>query len=178
MSMNNSKEYISIFSFGTVDVYRKGRKNCEVTLEMRLTEDNCFSVCGNLWNSRHTKLLQGGQCIDSLYNGFKELQQNKLYCEIRELWQKYHLNHLKAGTPEQEQAIKEWKTQGNKYDYSKACEYLKSINLYEVPLNGQIYKYGTGWLKEEIPDKDLTRIKELMGIQREQKLELENELEI
>ncbi len=176
MSENNKKEYRKVFDFGKVDGYNNGRKDYEVELEMSLTEDGCFSVCADLWNASHTDILMGGQCIDDLYNDFTELRQNPLYCEIMELWQKYHLNDMKAGTPEQEQAIKEWKEQGHKYDYTEACEYLKSIGLYEVPLNGSTYKYGHSWLKEEIPEKDLLRIKELMGINKEQSLEaIEND---
>lgn len=45
-------------------------------------------------------------------------------------WNEYHLNDLNAGTPKQTAAIKQWKLI-NKYDYTAACEYLKSIGLYE-----------------------------------------------
>jgi hypothetical protein len=178
MSLNFQKEYKKTISFGKVDGYNIGRKNCEVMLTMNLTEDNCFSVSGELWNNLHTDIIRGGQCINALYNDFPELQQNKLYCEIMELWQKYHLNDMKAGTPEQERAIKEWKAQGNVYNYEKVCDYLKSIDLYEVPLDGKLYKYGSGWLKEEIPENDLLRIKEIMEIPKLKIQENEFELEL
>lgn len=68
---------------------------------------------------------------------------------------------MHAGTVEQEKAIKEWENKGNKYDYKSVCEYLKSINLYEVEYNGKPYKYGLAWLYQAIPEKDLKEIKEL-----------------
>ena len=46
-------------------------------------------------------------------------------------WKLYHLNDLHAGTPEQEQALASVGLLGvNKY--TQACEYLKSVWLYEV----------------------------------------------
>lgn len=155
-------------SFGKVDGYGNGRKTCEVTLELELREDKegrpVFSVCGNLWNCRHTDILWGGQCVDSLAEQYKSLRNNKFYMRILDLWQKYHLNDMHAGTPEQEKAIKEWKAQGNTYDHTKACDYLKEIGLYEVDLNGEKYKYGHSWLYEEIPAEDLEEIKLIIGV--------------
>lgn len=155
-------------SFGKVDGYGNGRKTCEVTLELELREDKegrpVFSVCGNLWNCQHTDILRGGQCVGSLAEHYKSLRNNKLYMRILDLWQKYHLNDMHAGTPEQEKAIKEWKAQGNTYDYTKACDYLKEIGLYEVDLNGEKYKYGHSRLYEAIPAEDLEEIKLIIGV--------------
>ena len=67
---------------------------------------------------------------------------------IVRVWRTWHLNDMTAGTPKQETAIAGWKAKGNKYDYSKAVEYLKSIGLYE----DDGYKYGHAWLKRELPD--------------------------
>ena len=74
------------------------------------------------------------------------------------MWQRNHLNDMHAGTERQEEAIKEWEKQGNRYDYTAACEYLKSVGLYDD--NG--YEYGHGWLYRNISDEDLKRIKELI----------------
>lgn len=71
--------------------------------------------------------------------------------EFLDIWNEYHLNGMKAGTPKQEAFIKEWKAQGNTYSYDSACEALKVANLYED--NG--YKYGSSWLKVEVPSKAL-----------------------
>ena len=153
-------------SFGKVDGYYKNRKNCEVTLEVELRDIDKgpeFSVCGNLWNSRHTDILWGGQCVDNLFEEFgKQMERPKLYAEILQLWRKYHLNGMNAGTEEQTEAVEEWKAQGNAYDYTKVCDYLKEIGLYEVEYEGTPYRYGTGWLYREIPEVSLNRIKKII----------------
>ena len=71
--------------------------------------------------------------------------------KLFEIWERWHLNNLKAGTPEQEDFIRTW-GKDNKYDYTAACEALKAAGLYEViDENGQPYKYGHSWKKEEVP---------------------------
>lgn len=111
--------------------------------------------------------------------------------ETHDLWSKYHLNNLHAGTPEQEKAIEEWKSQGNIYDYGKACDYLKSIGLYEVPASTidkdanpqfidcekETYKYGHGWLKERIPEEDVQRIECLIKNNLVMEKDIQKEIE-
>lgn len=89
--------------------------------------------------------------------------------ELYEIWNQYHLNGMSSGLPIQMKAITEWKKQGNEYDYTKVCEYLKSINLYEVDLKSNLpknmfiygkktikdsetYKYGHGWVHCNLPE--------------------------
>ena len=88
--------------------------------------------------------------------------------ELYEIWKQYHLNGMSAGLPIQVQAIAEWVKKGNKYEYKAVCEYLKSINLYEVDIksnlpenmfingketiqDGETYKYGHGWVHCILP---------------------------
>lgn len=145
----------AIISFGKVDAYGNGRNNNEVTIEMEL-KDGRFSASGNIWNSKHTDIISGGQNLDEI----KEyLKGNKDYERIYNMWQKHHLNDMHAGTEKQEEALnkKFGGVNANKYDEQVA--YLKSINLYED--NG--YRFGSGWLKRDIPQDDL---KEIVGIIR------------
>ena len=87
-----------------------------------------------------------GQCLDHINP--KNEHQKKLV----DLWHRYHLNDMKAGTKGQEKAINDWlKFTKSSYDYTKVCEYLKSINMYQVVHNGKQYKYGHGWLTEILP---------------------------
>lgn len=127
-----------------------------------------LSICGEIWNHIHTDIVCGGQCLDTMN---KYLCHNTTFAQIYKLWKRYHLNGMHAGTPEQEEAIAEWMAAGNKYDYKAACEYLKSINLYEVPFtgktcgkvyNGEMYKYGCGWVIEELPGDVLLYIEHLV----------------
>jgi hypothetical protein len=157
------------FNFGKV-AHETNKKTNLVTIEMELKYNSrnlpVFSAMGNVWNSKKTDILCGGQCIDSIYDEFSEQLENvSLYKEIMELWQNNHLNDINAGTQEQENAIKEWIKQGNTYDYNKVCEYLKSIDLYEVKQGELMYKYGSAWIYRDIPEKDLKRIKEIIEIE-------------
>lgn len=179
-----------------VDGYGNGKENCMVDVELTLDND-IFSACANVWNPRHSDIIYGGQCFDDLLIDFPELNQNEIFMEVYDLWKNYHLNDMHAGTPEQEKAIEEWwKTQGHKYDYKEICEYLKSINLYEVSVSTidlkanpkyvgskeKTYKYGHDWLKEEIPEIDLERIKYLIEyeevLERVPSLAIADEMEL
>lgn len=83
-----------VFSFGKVDFYGCGRKINEITLEVTLYADRNgypeFTVCGDVWNIRHTDIVCGGQCIDDIYNKVRRLHCNTIYKTIMELWEKYH----------------------------------------------------------------------------------------
>lgn len=93
-------------NFGKIDAEGRGRKINSVDLKIELrnadTDKPEFSVCGDVWNGRHTDIIQGGQCIDSIDKFFKH---DRLYKLIEDLWKKHHLNTLHAGTVEQEKCL-------------------------------------------------------------------------
>lgn len=159
------------FTFGKVDYNRSGRKNCAVEVEISLRHNHNsfydkdyeeFTAMGFIYNPRHTDCYAGGQCLDTIN---KFIPKNSIFKKIYKIWKKYHLNGMHAGTPEQEQAIKEYRERtGKAYDYTDICNYLKSIYLYEVIENGQPYKYGHGWLCREIPEEVKAEIKELLDM--------------
>lgn len=104
-------------------------------------EDGRLSMYGS-WRSH-------GQNADDLTNesltpikGFEYSDVLK----IQSIWKRWHLNDMRAGTPKQEDFIREWKLT-HKYDYTKACEALAEVGL----LYDNGYKYGSSWLKEELP---------------------------
>ena len=129
-------------------------KRAKVTVQLKESKKGViFSVCGDIIN------MSSGQNIEELNIYFGE---KPLFKEIYTLWKKHHLNDMNAGTVKQENAINEQEYLYGKMDYSAECGYLKSINLFEVPLNGEVYKYGSKWLYREIPDHDLRRIENLI----------------
>ena len=129
-------------------------QNCKAVVEMELNEDNCLSICGEL---RHNgEYVMCGQCLDELK---PLLEGNKTFEELYRLWKLYHLNDMHAGTVAQEEALEKAGLTNYGNEYEKCCDYLKSINLYDD--NG--YKFGHGWLKRDIPEEDLKRIKELLS---------------
>lgn len=111
----------------------------------------------------------GGQCFDTLLELFKEdnTPVPDLFQKIYDFWKKYHLNDMHAGTPRQEAAIKD--KFSDKYPgYEKAVKWLEEINLlYDPELkdrNGKPYKYGSAWLKQDIPQVDLIQIEQLFNL--------------
>lgn len=154
------------FDFGKIDLNGRGRKINRVTVEIELRDRNGqleFTACGNIWNSKDTDILVGGQCLDTIAE-FKE--KDPVFQEIYRLWKSFHLNTMRAGTKEQETEVKKWlKETGNRYDFHGACEHLKAVGLYETTYNNKPYRYGCGWIYEEIPEDDLNKIKELLAYQ-------------
>ena len=147
---------------GKLDWDGTGRKvnSAELELELKQNEDGawCFSCCGSVWNRKHTDLVAGGQCLDDMFK-HKEM---KPWSEIYDLWLKFHPNDLTAGSPLQEEAVRAWKAEGNRYDYDEACKMLESKGLLtdESYLHdGKPYRYGTAWLTREIPETEVEKIK-------------------
>lgn len=66
---------------------------------------------------------------------------------LKQAWQRWHLNDMRAGTPKQEEAVRKWRPTADDPSYDAACKMLESINLL---VDGD-YRYGTAWLKEEVP---------------------------
>lgn len=163
-----------IIDFGKIDFNGCGRKINRVRLSVELRTNNgieSLSVCGEVWNSRNTDCVTCGQCLDSILPFFKG---NTQFETIYDLWKKYHLNDLNAGTHKQTEALKKQFGNLSADNYEKHCEYLKSIGLYEDKLaKGETlsykgkntlkkYAYGTGWICYEIPEDDLKKIKNIL----------------
>lgn len=66
---------------------------------------------------------------------------------LKQIWQRWHLNDMRAGTPKQEEAVRKWRPTADDQGYDAACKMLESIGL--LVDNG--YRYGSSWLKEEVP---------------------------
>ncbi|MEK6829434.1 MAG: hypothetical protein AABY15_04855 [Nanoarchaeota archaeon] len=122
--------------------------NNKVKAEITLKEEEkglVFSMSGDYCGS-------SGQCFDEVKPA------NEYQRKLIKLWKKYHLNNLHAGTKNQEEALK-----GFEGDYTAYCERLKELNLYEVTLkNGIKYKYGSGWLFNELPSSFENDLKNLI----------------
>ena len=151
-------------SFGKIDYLGIGQKTCEVTISIELKEkergQKVLSVSGDIWNHIKSDIYSCGQNLDTIKEFRGQLNKPKLFDKVYCLWKLYHLNDSHAGPQKQEQAVKEWELKGNKYDYTKACEYLQSIDLFSD--NG--YKYGHAWIYESIPEKDLREIEQIIKL--------------
>ena len=93
-----------------------------------------------------------GQAIDEIAKAYKG---NPLAEKICYWWRKYHLNDKHAGTKRQEDLLKYCKSHG----YKEQCDFLEKHSM----LFDNGYKYGSAWLKEEIPANDLQDIKDFLA---------------
>ena len=153
-----------IIHFGKRDFNNIGRKINAIDLEVELRpihkagkEDWELSICGNVWNIRHTDIICGGQCLDTILTCVPVLKHNKLYMELYRYWKLYHLNGMHAGTYKQMHIVSLLRMVGIR-DYDKHCEFLKKHNLFKH--EGR--KYGHAWYFDPIPSQDLERIKEII----------------
>jgi len=121
-------------------------------IEIKLYDRDSFvrlSIVGTFFTGpkllkSERNLICGGQC----YEEAKAVIPARLY----KIWRRWHLNDARAGTPKQEsilRAAKLYREQNNlsRLSYDEACDLLKMYGLYED--NG--YRYGTRWLREELP---------------------------
>lgn len=152
------KSMCKTFNFGKI-AYTSTRKinTVDVEMELRYTDKGPeLSICGNIWNGRHTDIVMGGQCLDEM-NKIEAIHGNSLFQELYRLHSLYHLNSLHAGTVKQEDALH---NSGKRFhNYDDQCKYLESVGL----LYDGDYKYGTAWLYREIPENDLNKIKSMLA---------------
>ncbi len=151
------------FTFPKVAYTSARRVNLPVIeMELRYKDEDYskpeLSICGELWNARHTDIVFGGQCLDHLV-AFKSLSNDPLFKKLYRLWHLYHLNGMHAGTVKQEQALDEARKAGSRLCcYEDSCKYLESIGL----LDDDGYRYGSKWLYRAIPEDDLKEIMSLL----------------
>ena len=153
------------FNFGKKDFYGCGRKINAMEVELEIRDHSKgpeLSICGSVWNNKHTDIVAGGQCLDEMN---KFLGHHKVFQELYHLWKNYHLNTMHAGTPKQEKLIADAEKDGRfealknelskdkgKYyfgpdHYDVTVELLKRNNLLTDKLeDGTDYQYGTSWL--------------------------------
>jgi hypothetical protein len=116
-----------------------------------------LSICGHVWDLSRYDYDTCGQCIDTIRECFPKNKRVQRICDI---WEKWHLNDLNAGTDRQTEAIEGWKARGNKYEYTAVCDYLKEINLYA----DRGYRYGNEWLVRPLPQSVIDEILVLLKI--------------
>ena len=142
------------FNFGKIDYYGRGRKINSVEVKVELSDKGVFTASANIWNSKHTDCVCGGQCLDEVAKYVKSDKFKKIY----RLWKLYHLNDMHPGTEKQEEALRAAGLDSWANNYSDCCDYLESVGL--LVDNG--YKFGTGWLKRDIPVEDIAEIEKLL----------------
>lgn len=130
------------------------RCRCQSYDSLESGEYDTFTMCGST-----TKNHSGDQGIEEIVKKYCDrVPKEKLldFNHLIAIWREYHLNNYTPGTKKQEDALAVWK-RDNQYDYTKACDYLNSINL----LVDRGYRYGTAWLCKPIPKNELEFIRKV-----------------
>lgn len=143
----------------------KRRNNAvEIDVELRQKEDGNYtaSFSASVWNNLHTDIVAGGQCQDELRRISPRFRAGR-YGIILDLWDRCHLNDLKAGTPEQHKCLDEHKDEWSRGDYTQQCKVLKKYGLFTVQVEGKPYDYGTAWLTWPLDLKDVQKIKDIIA---------------
>lgn len=135
-------------------------------VEWTLTGSGKFSMTGEVWDRQGSDITQGGQCIDDIADAFP--QDEKLQ-RMRRIWERWHLNDMKAGSPRQEAWLKAHRVERDAQGANVRDYYQWATNcLAEAGLNpdrefaytgsGAVnvkqdrgYIYGSAWVHEEIP---------------------------
>lgn len=123
--MDKMKTFKTKIDCGKIDWNKTGRKinAAEVEVEYRLEVKYIdgkptlyweFSAMGAIWNNLHTDWISGGQCLDKMARYFRAPQ----FREVYDLWKKYHLNGMTAGSPAQEAAKKDFKVDPDVFTWS------------------------------------------------------------
>ena len=138
--------------------FKNGMYTTQVDVELK---DGAFSASAYLCKGKEE--IAAGQCFSTVLSEVPELRNNALFMEIGELWKTYHLNDLHAGTMKQEGYLEMYsKWHGGNLlsvdNYKEACAVLKSAGLFDD--NG--VKYGQTWVKWELPNDVVNRIKNVM----------------
>lgn len=72
------------------------------------------------------------------------------------VWRTWHLNNMRAGSPAQTEALREMPAISSGGDfYAAASAFLAARGLNPDPgylHNGEPYRYGSAWLKQEVPE--------------------------
>jgi hypothetical protein len=162
--------------------YDYNGKSQAITLDITLKEENHpqrgidgkeyknplrLGISGGIWNSTHSDITTGGQIQDTLREQFEKgnIKVNGIsdeeFRELLDVWDRWHLNDLHAGTEKQESIINEH-INDSKYahldkTYDRKVQILKDNNTYID--NG--YQWGSAWLYEPLPDDVVNFVKHI-----------------
>lgn len=124
-------------------IHRFGCEEFLVTIKYAVYDkDNRLSITGQYRGNggQISHLLTLDELIPA--EGFEYADLVKL----QDIWERWHLNHMRSGTPKQEAFIREHGlSSGSNYD--EICEALSKAGL----LYNEGHKYGSKHLKEEVP---------------------------
>jgi len=119
--------------------------SCTLEIEIKKKDKlQVLSIVGSYFTGK--KLLKSEKNMLG-FGQIREEVRSIIPTQLYEIWKRWHLNDMRAGTQKQEQLLRDAEVEINTYD--EACNYLAAKDAYID--NG--YKYGSRWLKEELPQE-------------------------
>lgn len=124
--------------------FTNGKESADIDVKIK---DNRLSISGivytgkKLWKNERN-FISCGQCQETA------LELKIIPQKLFDVWERWHLNDMRAGTPQQEEIVREARKAG-RLSYQDAVKLLESHEL--LIDNG--YRYGTAWLTEELPSE-------------------------
>lgn len=159
-------------NLGKVDYNGTGRRINAVDIEVELEGDR-LSIMGSIWNGPHTDIVSGGQNLEEIGRMFPA---NAKVQRIVEVWRRWHLNDMRAGCEHQRaegwdkrpiDPSKPLNTYGthfpgqtssswNMLTWVRRDEHPEGLLSYPCPVCG--YRFGSAWLKEDLPADVLAEV--------------------
>ena len=150
--MENISSIDKVVRIGTVKTY--GGRGASVYCHITYNNDR-LSISGVVGP------LPGGNCLGSCGQIIMDWTPIVNYAKgwtpsmvrrFLDIWDRWHLNDMQAGTPEQMDFARKYYKEHNRANYDEICNALKNAGLYEiVQADGTLYKYGHAFLFEPIP---------------------------
>lgn len=144
------------YSPGKCDYSGTGRNNCKAIIRW-IWDNGNFAMEGEII-SHGGKVIAEHQIVDEIAKFFPEDKQIQ---QMKEVWERYHLNDHIPGSPKQMEWIRSHEDEIKKFMEEHEVNYFKAASrlLEQERLNpdksyvyyGQPYTFGHAWLKEEIP---------------------------
>jgi len=129
-----------------------------------------LSMSGSIWNLSRSDCTQCGQMQDTirdeLNSGNLRLKSNISQDDMKKLldiWDRWHLNGLKAGTTKQNELIEMHRDDPKYAEQDVFLDRPRAIlkDFDADPDNG--YSYGSAWLFEPLSDDVIDFVKEMQG---------------
>lgn len=151
--------------------YHDGEGKRTVDLELAPERYAVVSICGSIKNALGSDSVSHGQNTDEIRKALHVASVQR----ICNLWDRWHLNDLKSGTPAQMDYLKSHPSGSASDHFIASKKTLEEAGLYTVSyspkrgrldghINGdQLYTYGTDWLVEIVPDEVIEELKALFS---------------
>lgn len=151
----------------TVGIDLKEKNQQQKGVDLKLHENPVsLGISASLWNLSRSDITQGGQMQDTLREEFnkgnlklKSSISRDEFKKFLDIWDRWHLNDLNAGTSKQRKLIEEHKDDPKYANLDKFLDRPKAIltDFKAEPDNG--YSYGSAWLYEPLPKDVVNFIK-------------------